>query len=102
VAAGQAVVRGLTAAVVLPIGLAVAARRLLAPGRRRAYLPLGVALLVTPLFSKLSILALAPFVGGGTTEFDEIKLGCPVLWLAALVPGAFWSSSDAAAPVEPG
>ena len=100
--AGRAVVRGLTAAVALPIGLAAAARGLLAPGRRRAYLPVGIALLITPLFSKLSILALSPVVGGGTSEFDEIKMGYPVLWLAALVPGALWSSSDGApAPVEP-
>jgi hypothetical protein len=100
--AGRAVVRGLTAAVALPIGLAAAARGLLAPGRRRAYLPIGVALLVTPLFSKLSLFALSPLIGG-SSEFDEIKMGYPVLWLAALVPGALWSSAGGApAPVEPG
>jgi hypothetical protein len=95
------VVRGLSVGVALPIGLAVAARRLLAPGRRRAYLPIGVALLVTPLLSKLSILLLSPVFGGGTTEFDQVKMGCPVLWLAALVPAALWSSAGAAR-VEPG
>jgi len=98
--AGRAVVRAVTVSIALPIGLGVAARGLLAPGRRRAYLPIGVALLVTPLLSRLSLLALSPLVGGGTSEFDEIKMGYPVLWLAALVPGALWSSSEA--PVEPG